>query len=80
MEIEVIGSGCLKCKKLYEITKQAAKELGINDEVKYITRDKGLKKLIELGAMSSPVIAINEKIVFVGFTNDIEKIKKALRR
>lgn len=80
MEIEVIGSGCPTCKKLYEITKQAAKELGINDEVKYITGDKGLKKLIELGAMSSPVIAVNEKIVFVGFTNDIEKIKKALRR
>lgn len=79
MKIEVLGSGCPTCKKLYEITKKAANELGIKD-VEYVIGDKGIKRLIELGAMSSPGIAVNGKLVFVGFTPDVEKIKKILRR
>jgi small redox-active disulfide protein 2 len=79
MKIEVLGSGCPTCKKLYEITKKAAEELGIKDEVEYVSGPKGIERLIELGAMTSPAIAINNKLVFVGYTPDIERIKKLLR-
>jgi len=80
MKIEVLGSGCPTCRKLYEITKKAAEELGIKEKVEYISGQKGIERLIELGAMSSPAIAIDNKIVFVGYTPDIERIKKLLRR
>jgi small redox-active disulfide protein 2 len=80
MKIEVLGSGCPTCRKLYEITKKAAEELGIKDEVEYVSGPKGIERLIELGAMTSPAIAINNKLVFVGYTPDIERIKKLLRR
>jgi small redox-active disulfide protein 2 len=80
MKIEVLGSGCPTCRKLYEITKKAAEELGIKDEVEYISGQKGIERLIELGAMSSPAIAVDNKLVFVGYTPDIERIKKLLRR
>jgi len=79
MKIEVLGSGCPTCRKLYEITKKAAEELGIKDEVEYVSGPKGIERLIELGAMASPAIAINNKLVFVGYTPDIERIKKLLR-
>ncbi len=79
MKIEVLGSGCPTCKKLYEITKKAAEELGIN-QVEYVAGQKGIERLIELGATSSPGIAVDNKLVFVGFTSDIERIKKLLRR
>jgi len=79
MKIEVLGSGCPTCRKLYEITKKAAEELGIKDEVEYVSGPKGIERLIELGAMTSPAIAINNKLVFVGYTPDIERIKKLLR-
>jgi small redox-active disulfide protein 2 len=80
MKIEVLGSGCPTCRKLYEITKKAAEELGIKEKVEYISGQKGIERLIELGAMSSPAIAVDNKIVFVGYTPDIERIKKLLRR
>ncbi len=80
MKIEVLGSGCPTCKKLYELVQKAAKELGIKDQVQYVTGDRGIQRLIELGAMSSPAIAVDGKLVFVGFTPDVEKIKKLLRR
>ena len=37
MKITVLGSGCATCKALYELTKKAVVELGLKDEVEYIT-------------------------------------------
>ncbi len=75
MNIQVLGSGCPTCKKLHEITKQAVKELNLSVEVDYIT---DVTKIIEMGVMSSPVLAVNGKPVMVGFTPDIDKIKGAI--
>ncbi len=75
MKIEVFGSGCANCRKLYEITKQAAAELGLQDDVTYVT-DVG--KIVEMGLMSSPVLAINGKPVLVGSLAGIDKIKTLL--
>jgi len=80
VKIEVLGSGCPACKKLYEMTQKAVRELGMKEKVEYFTGDKGINKLIELGAMSSPVIAINNKIVMVGFTPNLEKIKSVISK
>ncbi len=80
MKIQVLGSGCPKCKKLYEITKKAMDELGLADNVEYLTGTDGIQKIIELGCMSSPVIAIDDQVIMVGFTPDIEKIKNAINK
>lgn len=75
MKIQVLGSGCPTCKKLYEITQKAAGELKLADTVEYLTGNEGIQRIIELGSMSSPVLTINDKIAMVGFTSDVEKIK-----
>jgi small redox-active disulfide protein 2 len=80
MKIQVLGSGCPTCKKLYEITQKAADELQINAPVEYITGQEGMKKIISLGAMSSPVIAVNDEVAMTGFTPDIEKIKSRIQK
>ncbi len=78
MKIQVLGSGCPSCHKLYEMTQDAAKQLNIADPVEYLTGDKGIQKIIELGSMGSPVLAIDDRITMVGFTPDIEIIKELL--
>ena len=78
MKITVIGSGCPTCKKLYEITQKAVLEMGTKEKVEYISGHEGIQKIIELGAMSSPVVAVNNKIAMTGFTPDISKIKAAI--
>lgn len=75
MTIQVLGSGCPTCKKLYEIVTMAAKELCMDCDVEYIT---DIRRIIEMGIMSSPVLAVDGKPVMVGYTPDLEKIKKAL--
>jgi len=76
MKIQVLGSGCPTCKKLYELTKQAVKELNLNEEVEYIT---DVSKIIEMGVMSSPVLAVDGKPVMVGFLPEVEKVKSLLK-
>ena len=78
MKIQVLGSGCVTCKKLHEITQKAAIEMGIKEKVDYVTGSEGTQAIIEMGVMQSPVLAVNGNPVMTGFTPDIEKIKKAI--
>ena len=80
MNIQVLGSGCPTCKKLHELTIKATNELGIKDKVDYITGNEGTQKIVEMGLMSSPVLAVDGKPVMVGFTPDIENIKQLLQK
>jgi small redox-active disulfide protein 2 len=77
MQIQVLGSGCPTCKKLFELTKKAVEELKLKTEVEYIT---DIQKIIEMGVMSSPVLAINGKPILTGFVPDIEKIKEVIKK
>ncbi len=77
MQIQVLGSGCPNCKKLFEQTKQAVAELKLNAQVEY---SNDIQKIIELGAMSSPVLAVDNKIALAGQVPDVEKIKKILTK
>lgn len=72
MQIQVLGSGCKTCKSLFELTQRALAELSMDDEVEYIT---DVSKIIEMGIMTSPVLAINGKSVMEGSTTNIEKLK-----
>lgn len=80
MKIQVIGSGCPTCKKLYEIVLEAATELNMEKNIEYLSGAEGIAKIIELGALSSPVLAIDGTIAMTGFTPDIEKIKVILKK
>lgn len=75
MQIEVVGSGCATCKKLFEIVQQAVSELKIDAKVEYVT---DIQKIVSMGLMQSPVLLVNNKPVLVGFTSDIEKIKSLI--
>lgn len=80
MKIQVIGSGCPTCKKLFETVEKAALEIDKKLKVEYVSGGKGIEKLIELGAMSSPALAIDGKIVMTGYTPDISRIKAIIMK
>ena len=72
MQIQVLGSGCASCKKLHELTSEAVRELKLDVKVDYIT---DISKIVEMGLMQSPVLAVNSKPVMVGFIPNKEKVK-----
>jgi small redox-active disulfide protein 2 len=77
MKIEVIGSGCKKCKALFELTKEVSSELGIVDEVIY---SNDFNKIVAMGIMQSPVLTINDKPVLVGMLPDKERLKEIISK
>ena len=75
MKIEVIGTGCPTCKQLYALTLRAAERIGAEAKVEYIAEAAGMKRLMELGLMRSPALAVDGKVVLVGYEPSIDKIK-----
>ena len=76
MEIKVIGPGCANCKKLLEVTRQAVKEIGLEANVEYVT---DIQKMVEMGIMQTPALAINGKVVMAGFVPDAKTIKNKIK-
>ena len=73
--IQILGSGCPSCRQLFELTKEVVEDLKIDSEVEYIT---DVTKIIEMGLMTSPVLAINGKAVLVGGGKSKEEIKEVI--
>lgn len=78
MQIQVLGSGCPSCKSLYEAVQKIAQQIDPSAKVEYITGQDGMKKIIALGAMHSPVLVVDNKVAMVGFIPDVEKIKNKI--
>ena len=76
MEIKVVGPGCANCKNLLEVTKQAVKELGLEIGIEYVT---DIQKMVELGIMQTPALAINDKVVLSGFVPDLKTVKNKIK-
>ncbi|MFC1754956.1 thioredoxin family protein [Thermoproteota archaeon] len=75
MKIEILGSGCPKCKQLEANTRKALKEVKKKADVIKVT---DIGKIISYGVMSTPAIVIDGKIEASGRIPSINEIKKWL--
>jgi len=73
--VQVLGSGCPTCKKLFELTQKAVTELNLQTEVEYVT---DIQKIMALGVMSAPVLTINGNVAIAGQVPGIKKIKELI--
>lgn len=76
MKIEILGTGCPKCKKLEENARKALEETGKKAEVIKIT---DINEIIERDVMTTPAIVINGKVKASGRIPDVDEIKKWLK-
>ena len=63
MKIEIMGSGCAKCRKLEQNARDAAAELAVDAEVVKVTDPVAIA---ERGVMMTPALAIDGKVRSVG--------------
>ena len=75
IKIQVLGSGCPTCKTLHSNVTNVAAEISPELTVEYIA---DITKIVELGAMSSPVFAINDIIITAGKMPNDDTIKEAI--
>lgn len=76
MKIEVLGSGCQKCQKLAANAKEAAAALHIDAEVQHVTDPVEIAKR---GVMSTPALAVNDKVVSKGKVMSAAEIQPLLQ-
>jgi small redox-active disulfide protein 2 len=74
-KLQILGTGCAKCGKLYEVTEQAAKELGVPYEMNKVT---DLKQIMALRVMVTPALVVDGAVKVAGRVPSVDEIKKML--
>ncbi|ACZ18416.1 redox-active disulfide protein 2 [Thermanaerovibrio acidaminovorans DSM 6589] len=77
MEIQILGTGCPKCKKLTEMAEQAARELGLEFTIRKVS---DINEIMEFGVMSTPGLAVDGKVLTAGQLPTYERVKDLLSR
>jgi len=75
-KIQILGTGCPKCKKLAENAESAAKELGIEYELEKVTQ---INDIMKMGVMMTPALAIDGQVKIVGKVPAQDEIKWLLQ-
>ena len=75
MKIQILGTGCPKCKKLAEQAEAAAKALQLDFELEKVT---DIRQIIAFGVMTTPALAIDGEVKLVGSTSSVDELKAVL--
>ena len=76
MKIEVLGTGCAKCKLLAERAEEAAKRLGVAFTLVKVTE---YPDIVARGVMSTPGLVVDGVVKSQGHVPTVEAIQAMLR-
>ena len=74
-KIEILGTGCPKCKQLADNADEAAKELGIEYTIEKVT---DINDIMKFGVMMTPGIAVDGEVKASGKVLSADQIKQWL--
>jgi len=75
VRIEVLGSGCARCKRQAQVAERVVKELGIEAE---IVKVEDISEIIDRGVMMTPALFIDGKLRSSGRIVEVEELKRML--
>ena len=76
MKIEILGTGCTKCKALEESAKQAIAKIGGFHEVKKV---EDIVEIMNYGVMSTPALVVDGKVLSTGKTLTPDQIIELIK-
>lgn len=71
MKIQILGTGCPKCKKLYENAQAAVQVQGADAVVEKVEQ---ITEIIKFGVMTTPALAIDGQVKSAGKVLSPEEI------
>jgi small redox-active disulfide protein 2 len=74
-KLQILGTGCPKCKKLAENAEAAAKDLGIEYSLEKVTQ---INEIMKFGVTMTPALAIDGQVKSIGKVVSPDEIKKRL--
>jgi small redox-active disulfide protein 2 len=75
-KLQILGTGCPKCRKLTENAEAAAKALGIEYAIEKVT---GINDIMAFGVMMTPALVVDGQVKVVGKVPGVDEIKAMLR-
>ena len=77
MKIEVMGTGCAKCKSLLKNVEKAVSDSGVQAE---IIKVDSIQEIMDRGVMLTPALYVDGESKLMGRTATVEEIKKMLKK
>jgi small redox-active disulfide protein 2 len=74
--IQILGTGCPKCKQLAENTAQAITAAGLDAHIEKVTQ---IAEIMKFGVMLTPALAIDGVVKCMGKVLTVDEIKELLR-
>lgn len=75
MKIQILGTGCPRCKALASNAEKAVKELGLNAEIEKVT---GIQDILKFEILMTPGLVIDGKVKTAGRVPSTDEIKQLL--
>ncbi len=76
MEVKVLGPGCTKCNKLYDETRKAIDEAGVDATLEKV---EGISEIADYGVMFTPALVIDGEVKSSGSVIKAPKIAALLK-
>ena len=76
MRIKILGSGCAKCNRLEQLTREAVAELGIDAEFEHV---RDMDAIMAYPIMTTPALVVDEQVKSSGRIPSKEELAAWLR-
>jgi small redox-active disulfide protein 2 len=77
MKIEILGTGCPKCKKLYELAQEAIAESGVAAELSKVEK---IQDIMKYNVMLTPALVVDGQVKCAGKIPSKDEIKKWINK
>lgn len=74
-KIEILGPGCARCRETHRVVREAVERSGLAVAVE---KDESVDRMLELGVLRTPAVAIDGKVVLSGHIPKVEEIEQLL--
>jgi len=74
-KIQILGTGCPKCGRLYAAAKEAAEASGVEFEMEKVT---DMKRFADFGVMFTPALVVDGEVRASGRVPSVDEIRSML--
>lgn len=71
MDIKILGSGCPKCQRLEQLTREVATERGVDVQVEHV---RDIAKMMEYPILGTPALVVDGEVKAAGRMPSKEEI------
>jgi small redox-active disulfide protein 2 len=74
-KLQILGTGCPKCRLLTEHTERAARELGLDFELEKVA---AIDEILEFGVVVTPALVVDGEVKAFGHVPSVGKLVEIL--